>query len=133
MAMHVMRRSDRIAEAKLIEKAQIKKARRSDTSDFELVARKFVEAVMKVREAMAATDTKEDYSKFFGGYEQCDLLLQDPAYRNSADAQFAYQLLLGADQWLKHEADKLGEKYIPPEHFYKAWDYFGIDLRGKSV
>lgn len=130
MAMHVMRRSDRIAEAAIIKRAQIKKARRSDTADFETVAHKFIEAVMKIREAMANTDTQNDYSTFFGGYEQCDALLQDPAYRKSQDAQFAYQLLLGADSWLKHEADKLGENYVAPEHYYKCWDTVGINLRG---
>ena len=126
MALHVMRRSDRIAEAAIVKRAQIKKARRSDTTDFEMVSHKFIEAVMKIREAMAATNTERDYSTFFGGYEQCDAMLQDPAYRASQDAQFAYQLLLGADSWLKHEADKLGENYVAPEHFYTV----GINLRG---
>lgn len=132
MALHVMRRSDRIAEAALIKKAQIKRARRSDTTDFETVAHKFIEAVMKIREAMATTNTEKDYSTFFGGYEQCDALLQDPAYRTCQDAQFAYQLLLGANSWLIHEAGKLGESYVAPEHYYKCWDTVGINLRRRN-
>lgn len=133
MAMIIKRRSDRIAEANLIKKAQVKKARRSDTHDFEMVAGKFVEAVMKIREAMKATDTTQNYDYFFGGFEQCDALLRDPAYHESKEAQFAYQLLLGADSWLRHEADKLGEEYVSPESFYKCWDLQGIDLRGQPV
>ena len=133
MAMVVKRRADPLAEAAIIKKAQVKKARRSDTKDFELVANKFVEAVMKIREAMKATNTTQNYDHFFGGFEQCDALLRDPAYHSSREAQFAYQLLLGADSWLRHEADKLGEAYVSPESFYKCWDLQGINLRGLPV
>ena len=133
MAMIIKRRSDRIAEANLIKKAQVKKARRSDTSDFESVCDKFIEAVMKIRAAMKTTNTTQNYDHFFGGYEQCDALLRDPAYHDCKEAQFAYQLLLGANSWLLHEADKLGADYIPPEHFYKCWDRAGIDLRNLPV
>ena len=133
MAMIIKRRSDRIAEANLIKKAQVKKARRSDTHDFEMVGDKFVEAVMKIRAAMKTTNTTQNYDYFFGGYEQCDALLRDPAYHQCQEAQFAYQLLLGADSWLRHEADKLGEEYIPPSHFFLTWLRHGYDLRNLPV
>ena len=133
MAMVVKRRADRLAEAAIIKKAQVKKARRSDTKDFESVCDKFIEAVMKIREAMKSTSTTKSYDLFFGGYEQCDELLRDPAYHDCKEAQFAYQLLLGANSWLLHEADKLGADYVPPEHFYKCWDRTGINLRNLPV
>ena len=131
----VKRRAEREAEQRIIANAQVKKARSNNTADFELVAGKFREAVMKIRAAMKTTDTQYNYDTFFGGYEQCDMLLRDPAYHSCSEAQFAYQLLLGADSWLKHEADKLGENYVPPEHFYKAWllNNPPIDLRGLNV
>ena len=133
MPMMVRRRIDRLTEQRIIREAQIKKATTTDTSQFERVASKFVAAVMKVREAMATTDTTNDYSMFFGGFEQCDALVQDPAYQASQEAQMAYQLLLGADSWLRHEASKLGEEYVPPEHFFKTWELAGYDLRGHDV
>lgn len=119
--MVVKRRSTREAEARIIKLAQIKKTRSTDTTDFVYVAGKFREAVMNIRNIMQNTPTTVDYSNFFGGYEQCEILLQDPAYRASQDAQFAYSVFLGVDQWMRHEADKLGEDYIPPKHFFKAW------------
>ena len=131
--MIITRRANRIAEANLIKKAQIKKARRADTTDFDRVADKFVEAVMKIRAAMMASGSKENYNLFFGGFEQCDALLRDPAYHESKEAQFAYQLLLGADSWLRHEADKLGEEYVPPNHFFICWLRHGVDLRNMPV
>lgn len=133
MAMVIKRRSDRIAEANLIKKAQVKKARKSNTADFEIAGDKFVEAVMKIREAMKTSATTKNYDMFFGGYEQCDELLRDPAYHECKEAQFAYQLLLGANAWLCHEADKLGEDYIPPKHYFATWLRHGYDLRNLSV
>ena len=132
MAMVLTRRMDRVAERRIIAEAQKKKARSDDTTDFNMVAHKFVTAVLKVREAMKKTRSSINYDYFFGGFEQCDALLQDPAYIASREAQYAYQLLLGADQWLKHEADKLGEEYVSPNHFYKAWELHGVDLRHLS-
>lgn len=133
MGMIIKRGSERRLEASIIKRARIKAARTADTSDYVLVCHKFVEAVMAVRKAMKEAGSERDYDYFFGGFEQCDELLQDPVYRTSSEAQYAYQLLLGADQWLKHEAEKLGEAYVSPEHFYKCWEIVtGIDLRPKK-
>lgn len=133
MSMIVKRRSERLFERNVLHQARIKVAKKTDTSDFDRVAKKFVEAVYAIREAMKNAGSLTNYDMFFGGFEQCDALLQDPAYKQSSDAQYAYQLLLGADAWLKHEADKLGEDYVSPEHFFKAWDNEGINLRDLDV
>lgn len=133
--MVISRVADRISERRVISEAQIKPARSTDTKDFEYVAGKFREAVMKIRAAMEKAGSKIDYSNFFGGYEQCEVLLQDPAFRSSQDAIFEYNVFLGVDQWLRHESDKLGQNYIPPNHFFKAWLLADppIDLRNLNV
>ena len=133
MAMIIKRRSERLFERNILQQARTKVARKTDTSDFERVARKFIDATYAIRKAMKETDSENNYDLFFGGFEQCDALLQDPAFKASPDAQYAYQLLLGADAWLKHEADKLGEEYRSPEHFFKCWDLENIDLRNQGV
>lgn len=133
MAMIVKRRSERLFERNILHQARTKVARKTDTSDFERVAHKFVEAVYAIRDAMKKAGSEQNYDLFFGGFEQCDALLQDPAYKQSAEAQYCYQLLLGADAWLKHEADKLGEEYVSPEHYFKCWDLEGINLRNQDV
>ena len=133
MPMIVKRRSERLFERNVLNQARIKVARTTDTSDFDRVAKKFVESVYAIRKAMKDAGSEQNYDLFFGGFEQCDALLQDPVYKTSTEAQYAYQLLLGADAWLKHEADKLGEEYVSPSHFYKCWLNEGIDLRGKDV
>ena len=133
MAMIVKRRSERLFERNILQQARTKVARKTDTSDFERVARKFIDATYAIRKAMKETDSANNYDLFFGGFEQCDALLQDPAFKSSPDAQYAYQLLLGADAWLKHEADKLGEEYRSPEHYFKCWDLEGFDLRGQNT
>lgn len=129
MSMLIARRMDRVAERRIIAEAQKKKARSNDPSDFNMVAHKFVTAVLNIRNVMKKVGSELNYDNFFGGFEQCDALLQDPAFIASPEAQYAYQLLLGADTWLKHEADKLGEEYVSPNHFYIAWLNHGIDLR----
>lgn len=133
MSMIVKKRSERLFERNVLRQARVKVAKKTDTSDFDRVAKKFVEAVYAIRIAMRNAGSLVNYDTFFGGFEQCDELLQDPAYKQSSEAQYAYQLLLGADAWLKHEADKLGEDYVSPEHFFKAWDNEGIDLRNLDV
>lgn len=133
MAMVLTRRMDRVAERRIIAEAQKKKARSDDPTDFNMVAHKFVTAVLNIRQVMKKIGSEINYDYFFGGFEQCDALLQDPAFIASSEAQYAYQLLLGADTWLKHEADKLGEEYVSPNHFYKAWELHGIDLRHLST
>lgn len=121
--MIVKRRSDRVAAAKIVKEAQIKKARTLSVADFKMVAKKFCSAVHLLRNAMKSVGSKDfsNYDQFFGGFEQCDIMLQDPLYWKSTDAQRYYTLLMGANDWLKHEADKLGEMYVSPNHFYYAW------------
>ena len=125
MALIVKRRSDRIAAARLLKQAQVKKTRTDSNQDYLMVCEKFVTAVHKVRDAMKKTGSTDfnNYDQFFGGFEQCDIMLQDEKYKNSPEARYAYELLIGADSWLKHEAEKLGEDYISPQHFYLAWWY----------
>ena len=133
MALIVKRRSDRIAAARLLKQAQVKRATTDSNQDYLLVCDKFIKTVYRVREAMkkaGATDFS-NYDLFFGGFEQCDTMLQDPKYKKSEEARYAYELLMGANIWLKHEAEKLGQDYVSPEHFYKCWDTVGIDLRPK--
>lgn len=134
MSMDVVRRSSRAAAAKILKQARIKQSRTDSNADYLMVCEKFITAVMKVRAAMKAAGATDfnNYDLFFGGFEQCDIMLQSEAYMKSSEAQFAYSLLTGADSWLKHEADKLGEAYVSPEHFYKCWDQVGIDLRPKK-
>lgn len=126
MSIVIKRRATRVAEAKLIKTAQVKKARTTSEDDFNIAAKKFVEAAKGIRAVMKKLGSNK-YEKFFGGFEECDALLQDPLYVKSQEAQYRYQLLLGADQWLKHEADKLGADFVSPKHFYKAWERFGAD------
>lgn len=132
--MVVKRRSDRIREAQILKQARIKQTRTNSNKDYIMVAKKFVEAVMMVRKAMKEAGAKDfnNYDLFFGGFEQCDAMLQSKEYFESDAAKYAYSVLQGADSWLKHEADKLGEAYVSPEHYYKAWDLYGIDLRPKK-
>ena len=118
--MIIRRKSDRDAEKRILEEARKKVATKDTNADFLVAAGKFIEAVKKIRQAMGAAGAP-GYDNFFGGYEECDVLLNDPIYQTCTRAQFAYQLLLGANSWLRHEADKLGETYKSPNHFFLAW------------
>ncbi len=133
MSMIIKRRGDRVLENEILRKARTKVARTKDASDFEKVARQFIKAVYDIRSIMKDSGSTKNYDLFFGGFEQCAELLNDPAFKISQKAQYAYTVLLGVDAWLKHEADKLGEDYVSPEHFYKCWDLEGIDLRNHDV
>ena len=133
MSMIIKRRGDRVLENEILRKARTKMARTNDTSDFDRVAKQFVEAVYNIRNIMKEEGSTRNYDNFFGGFEQCAELLKDPAFKISQKAQYAYTALLGVDAWLKHEADKLGEKYVSPNHFYIAWLNENIDLRGLDV
>lgn len=127
MAMVVKRRADRLAEAAIIKKAQVKKARRSDTSDFEIAAKIFTDAAKAIRVKMKELGS-DAYEHFHAGFEECAALRLDPIFVGSQEAQYLYGNLEGADRWLLHEADKLGQSYVSPAHFYKAWELAGEPL-----
>jgi len=128
MGMAITRRMDRIAEARIIKQAQIKQARTTDTRDFEFAAKIFTDAAKALRNKMKELGSN-DYDHFHAGFDECIILRQDPLFINSQEAQYLYGNIEGANSFMRHEADKLGQAYISPAHFYKAWELAGEPLK----
>lgn len=129
MNMIVKRRSDRIAEARLIKEAQIKKARTDSDEDFRTAAKLFTDTAIAIRKKMKELGT-DKFNNFHAGFEECAELRADPLFMKSSEAQYLFGNLQGADSWLRHAADKLGEAYISPAHFFKAWELAGEYING---
>jgi len=128
MSMVITRRASRAAAARIVKEAQVKPARTTDTADFELAARLFTDAAKAIRAKMKELGS-DAYEHFHAGFDECAILRADPIFANSQEAQYLYGNLEGADRFLLHEADKLGQEYISPNHFYKAWELAGEPLR----
>lgn len=123
MSIIIQRRSDRVAAAQIVKQAQIKPATTDTDDDFKIAAKLFTDAAKALRAKMKELGSN-DYDDFHAGFEECAALRADPIFVNSQDAQYLYGNLAGADSWLRHEASKLGQAYVSPAHFYKAWELF---------
>ena len=128
MAMIVKRRSERLFERNVSQQARVKVARTTDTKDFELAAKVFTDTAKAIRVKMKELGS-DAYDNFHAGFEECAALRMDPLFVGSQEAQYLYGNLEGADRWLLHEADKLGQNYISPAHFYEAWRLAGEPLK----
>ena len=126
--MIVKRVEDRISERRIIKEAQIKPARSTDTTDFEYAAKIFTDAAKALRAKMKELGSN-NYEHFHAGFDECIILRQDPLFVNSQEAQYLYGNIEGANSFMRHEADKLGQAYVSPAHFYRAWELAGEPLK----
>lgn len=122
--MIVKRRSDRVAAANIVKAAQIKKARTDSDEDFRIAAKLFTDTAKMIRARMKELGS-DKYEHFHAGFEECAYLRMDPLFKKDSEVQYLFGNLQGADSWLRHASDKLGEPYVSPAHFFKAWELAG--------